>query len=620
MKFFYLFCLLLSINILSVFGQQSPIQKICPPHWWIGMENESLQLLVHGENIANSEVSIKDKSIRLQTQKVENPNYIFLDLTIPKTTKSGMLPITFKLNGNEFVQEYELKKRQPLWKKQGEENKKKLNSSDFIYLIMPDRFSSGESDNDKIEGMNEISLNRKEMYDRHGGDLQGVINHLDYLEELGVTALWLNPVITNDQPKASYHGYAATDHYSIDPRFGDMEIYLELVEECHKRGIKMVMDVIHNHIGNEHWLFKDLPAKDWVHEWDGFTRTNYRAPTLFDPYAADYDKDRMLNGWFDHHMPDLNQSNEFVANYIIQNNIWWIEHGQTDAFRMDTYTYSDPDFLIKWGDAIFQEYPDFGMFGETWVHGTPTQAYFHGNTTLQKEFKNKMPGLTDFQMHYAIHKALTENFGWTEGVSRLYYTLAKDFLYEDPYNNVLFLDNHDASRFYSVVGEDFKKYKMGLALLMTLRGIPCMYYGTEILMKNFSDPDGKVREDFPGGWDGDTMSKFTKEGRTEKENEAFEYVKLLSNYRKNNPVLHDGKLMQFVPYDGVYTFFRYSKTQSVMIVVNSNDKEIDLDTTPFEERTKGFKSAKNIVTNEMLSDFKTINVPAHTTLILELQR
>ncbi len=627
---FYLLCYFLIST--SLIAQSSTIQQVCPPHWWAGMKNENLQLLVYGENIGKSEVKTDYEGIQVSTQTVENPNYLFLDLVIGQTTNPGKIPFQFDGPNGKFTYEYELKERKPKWRKtsslstpfkkinERQKLQRTINPSDFIYLIMPDRFSNGNEVNDKVEGMNEQSLNRKEMYDRHGGDLRGIINNLDYLEELGITAIWLNPILVNDQPEYSYHGYAATDHYNIDPRFGTMEDYLELIEKCHERGMKMIKDVIHNHIGNEHWIFEDLPSKDWVHQWDKFTRTCYRATALFDPYGSEHDQELMLNGWFDHHMPDLDQTNQFLANYIIQNNIWWIEHAQIDGFRMDTYTYSDPEFLKTWEDAIFAEYPKFGMFGEAWVHGAPTQAYFHGNTIIDKPFKNDMPSLADFQLYYAINKALNEPFGWTEGVSRLYYTLAKDYLYKDPYQNVVFLDNHDASRYYSVVGEDIDKHKMGLAFLLTTRGIPCMYYGTEILMKNFSDPDGKVREDFPGGWQNDAVNKFKKEGRNEQENDVFDYVKTLANYRKNNRVLQSGKLMQFVPNDGVYTYFRYNQNKTVMIVMNSNEKEIELDCAPFAERMDGFTNAKNIITDETVSDLKILKIPAETTLVLELQK
>lgn len=614
MRKFSLYFLLTFFPLVSIWPQLDHIQ---PPFWWTGMDNSQVQLLLHGSEIGELEATISGSEAKIvEVHRVENPNYLFLDIEIPATTKAGEFEILLKGKGKSIRSPYELKERV---KKDDRTGIRGLGPEDFIYLIMPDRFANGEPSNDNPK-MNEMRLNRSEMFHRHGGDLQGVTERLDYMEDLGVTAIWLNPVVTNDQPDESYHGYAATDHYDVDPRFGGMKEYMRFVEEAHKRDIKVVVDVIHNHMGNEHWLFKDLPEKSWVHQWEEFTRTSYRAPTIFDPYASDYDKNIMLNGWFDHHMPDLDQSNELLANYLIQNNIWWIEYAQVDAFRMDTYAYSDPGFLEKWGKAILAEYPDFGIFGETWVHGAPVQAYFHGANKVDSGFDSNLPGLTDFQLYYAINEALEGKFGWTEGVSRIYYTLAKDYLYEDATRNVLFLDNHDLSRFYSMVKEDIKKYKMGISFLMTMRGIPCMYYGTEILMKNYADPDGKVREDFPGGWEGDTINKFDASGRTVQENEAFDFVRDLANYRKENSVLHTGKLTHFIPNQGTYTYFRQNEEKTLMISMNTTDEDFELDTNPMRSLLpEGEFSFEIIPSGEKMEYSENMIVPAWTTLILEVQ-
>ena len=601
----------------SVFAHSLKIDKVCPPHWWVGMVNPDLQILFYGEHIGEFQVKVDYPGVIFKgARQVENPNYLFVDLVITPEAKVGTVSIVFESHGTTRTYSYSLKRRQ------GFDNRiLGLDPSDFIYLILPDRFANGDTKNDKVKGLHEAEAQRDQQYGRHGGDIQGILQKMDYLQELGVTALWLNPVLTNDQPKESYHGYAATDHYEVDPRLGGNQQFQYLIDECHKRGIKMIMDIIHNHNGNEHWLIKDLPMKDWVHQHDEFTRTTYRAPTIFDPYASEYDRSVMKEGWFDHHMPDLNQDNEYVATYLIQNNIWWIENSGIDGFRMDTYAYSDESFLEKWGEAILDEYPHFGIFGETWVHGTPTQAYFHGQTNIQSGFNSNLPGLTDFQLYYAINAALNEPFGWTEGVAKLYYTLAKDYIYKDASRNVLFLDNHDLGRFYSTVKEDIDKYKMGIGLIMTLRGIPCMYYGTEILMKNDFDwgNHDSVREEFPGGWKDNESNKFTKAGRTEQEQEAFEYVQTLAKWRQNAPAIHSGKLMQFVPYDGVYVYFRYHDDQTVMVVLNSNDKEMELDTKNYAERMNGFTKGKNVVTEKDINDLSKMALPAMSITILELR-
>jgi glycosidase len=466
--------------------------------------------------------------------------------------------------------------------------------------------------------MREMSLNRDSMYLRHGGDIQGIINHLDYLKDLGITTVWCTPEIENDMPRASYHGYAVTDHYKIDPRFGTNELYKTYVEKCHAAGLKVIKDVVHNHIGIQHWMMQDLPMKDWLHLWPVYTQTTYRDATLMDPYVAKADKRKMLDGWFDHGMPDLNQDNVFVQNYLTQNHIWWIEYAGIDGLRLDTYPYNEPSYMANWAKALKAEFPKLSIFGETLVNGVINQAFFTEGNTINGGFNTELPGVTDVAIKDAIYETVNGKFGWTDGVNRLYNTLANDFVYKDPTRNAIFMDNHDMSRYYSMVGEDLGKYKSGLAMLFTMRGIPEIYYGTELLMKNFSNPDGLVRSDFPGGWHGDSVNKFIAAGRTASENEAFEYVKNLANYRKNNAVLQTGKLMQYVPENGIYVYFRYNHEKTVMVVVNTNDKEENVDTKRFNERMDGFNTAVNIITHESLKDIHTIAIPAITTFVFEL--
>ena len=423
----------------------------------------------------------------------------------------------------------------------------------------------------------------------------------------------------NDQPKTSYHGYANTENYLIDARFGTNELYKKLADECHKRGMKLIKDLVHNHIGSQHWTMLDLPTKDWVHQWPKYTKTNYREQVWMDPYAAQSDKKLMTDGWFDTHMPDMNQSNPFVKNYITQSHIWWVEYAGLDGFRLDTYAYNDLDYMAEWGKLIKAEYPKLTFFGETWVHGVPNQAYFTQGKTLNQKLDTELQAVTDFQALWGINEALNGKFGWTDGVARLYNVFANDFIYQDARRNVVFLDNHDLARFYSVVGEDFNKYKSGIAWLLTTRGIPQLYYGTEILMKNFANPDGLVRSDFPGGWAGDRENKFVSEGRNPQENEAFNYIKTLANFRKNNEVLQNGKMMQYIPENGIYVYFRYNTSKTVMIIMNSNDKEEKLMTDRFSERMNGFTGGQNIITKESIDALDSIIIPAKTTLVLDLK-
>ncbi len=616
-KFTFLFFLTVIIGNNSLFAQLPNLERIEPANWWVGMKNPNLQLIVHGNHIADKAVKLSYPGVSLKAvHKVENPNYLFLDLSISSVAKSGKFEINFSRKGEQNANyTYELKNRDHSANiHQGVTNK------DFIYLIMPDRFANGDKTNDIIKGMNETTLNRDSMFYRHGGDIQGIINNLDYLQDLGVTTLWLNPVLENDEPKTSYHGYANTENYKIDRRYGTNALYRKLADELHKRGMKLIKDLVHNHVGSEHWTVKDMPFKDWVHQWPKFTRTTYKDQVLFDPYASQQDKKVMTDGWFDYHMPDMNESNTYVQNYITQSHIWWAEYAGLDGFRIDTYAYNDANYMAEWGKAIKAEYPKLTYFAETWVQGMPNQAFFTQGKTINQKLDTQLPGVTDFQSLWAINEALNGKFGWNDGVNKLYTTLASDFMYQDATRNVVFLDNHDLGRFYSVVGEDYNKYKSGIAWLLTTRGIPQFYYGDEILMKGFTNPDGLVRLDFKGGWPEDKENKFKASGRTEQENAAFNFVRKLANYRKNNPVLQTGKMMQYVPENGIYVYFRYNVDKTVMIVMNSNNKDEILETVRFNERTDGYSKAVNVLTDEQLTTIRDLKIPAKTTSVYELKK
>lgn len=606
--------------LLSVDAWAQPkFDHVEPMFWWVGMKNPKLQVLVHGKNIAGYEVKLNYPGVTLkEVHKVENPNYLFLDLEIAADAKAGKFPIIFAGKGmkkQEYV--YELKNKDTSTGRiQGVTNK------DLIYLLMPDRFSNGDKKNDVVKGMAETTLNRDSMYYRHGGDIQGVINHFDYLKELGVTTVWMTPEIENDMTHASYHGYAVTDHYKIDPRYGTNDLYKSYVNQAHAKGLKIIKDIVHNHIGTGHWIFKDMPMKDWVNQWPVYTQTSYRDEPVMDPHTSEADRKKMLDGWFVPTMPDLNERNPYVQNYLTQNHIWWIEYAGIDGLRLDTYAYNEPAYMADWAIKLKAEFPSLTIFGETLVNSVPAQAYFTQGNTVNRGFDTQLPAITDNMMKSAIYEALNGNSGWTDGVFRLYNIVSQDFLYQDATRNVIFWDNHDMSRFYSLVKEDINKYKSGMALLLTLRGIPQLYYGTEILMKNFSDPDGLVRSDFPGGWAGDQSNKFTAAGRTAQENEAFGFVSKLANYRKNSEALQTGKMVQFVPEDGMYVYFRYAAAghnkKSVMVILNGDDKEKTLDTARFAERLQNTTSLVNVLTGEQLTNIKTITVPAKTTLVLEL--
>ncbi|MNG62940.1 Neopullulanase 2 [compost metagenome] len=591
------------------------IQRVEPLNWWVGMENPTLQLVVYGPQIGKSEVQVDNKGIELlRVNRTENPNYLFLDVKITAAAQPGWSTFTFSQGKKKLTYRYELKKRDQRVKAQG------VTSEDLIYLIMPDRFANGNKVNDQVKGMLDMSLNRDSMYLRHGGDLEGVISKLDYLQDLGVTSVWMTPVLTNDMPLASYHGYANTETYHVDPRFGSNDTYVQLGEQLHKRRMKLIFDVVPNHIGSYHWTVKDKPMADWLNEWPEYTQTSYKDQTVFDPYASAADKKKMVKGWFVPTMPDMNQQNPYVQNYLTQSHIWWIETAAIDGFRIDTYPYNDLDFMGKWTDRIQKEYPNFTFFGETWVHGVANQAYFLGGKRVGQAVDSKLMGVTDFQLNYAIGDALNQKSEWTAGANKLYTTLASDYQYPQPQQNVIFLDNHDKDRFFSVVGENVQKYKSAMAWLLTTRGIPQLYYGAEILMKNFSNPDGLLREDFQGGFAGDKKDKFTVAGRTEAEQEMWSFVRTLANYRKQHPVLQSGKTMQYVPEDGVYVYFRYNDQQTVMVVMNCNDQEKEVKLDRFAERNAKATGYVDVISQQALkpTDHK-IKLAAYETKVLDLK-
>jgi glycosidase len=611
-KVYYLIILLL----FFVFSADAQVSRVNPTNWFVGMKNPKLQLLIQGKGLKAELFKLKPyKGVKLkEIHTVENSNYLFVDLEISEKTKAGI--VKFDYNGTLINYELLQKTAQPLG----------LDQSDFVYLLMPDRFSNGDPSNDRFEDMADPKHDRKNPFLRHGGDLQGVTNHLDYLKELGVTGIWMTPVIENNQPltdeggamRSAYHGYGFTDHYNVDKRLGGNKAYKILSKEAHAKGIKIIQDAVYNHVGINHWFLKDMPSKDWLNQWDKYTNTTYKDQPLFDIHAAALDTKIVRNGWFTSFLPDLNQNNPFVANFLIQHALWSVETFNIDAWRIDTYIYNDLDFMNTCNQTLLNEYPNIHIFGESAVGTVISQAYFTKNN-FNIPFKSNLPGALDFVVEEGIFEALNHDFGWNEGVSRLYTVLAQDLAYADATKNVNFLENHDHHRFFSVIGEDFDKYKMGITWLMTLRGIPNFYYGTEILMKNFKNPsDAEVRMDFPGGWPDDKVNKFKAEGRTAKENEAFEFVKKLANYRKTSEAISKGNFMQFVPQDGVYVYFRYTERQKIMVIANTNKTEKSIYTDRFQEMLKGNKSAKEILSGVDFKDISTLKIGAKGVMVLEI--
>ncbi len=594
------------------------VYRMEPPNWWVGMQHRQVEILFHHPGIAAFDVRIgRARGVRLErVVRADSPNYLFVTLNISPKAPPQSVPLLFThrdSGGVRFTVDFPVLARDNEPKAQG------LSTRDVIYLIMPDRFANGDPSNDNVPGMLD-TLAREALLGRHGGDLRGILDRLDYLKDLGITALWLNPELENDQPEASYHGYAITDLYRVDRRLGTNELYRQLVRACHQRGLRVVRDVVLNHIGHHHYWMRDLPMRNWVNTWPTPTQTSYRATTLLDPYASEYDRRRFSDGWFVPSMPDLNQRNPHLANYLIQQAIWWVEYAGIDAFRIDTYTYADQAFTSRFCRALLQEYPSLFLFGEIWEHGVIPQGFFADNQPMRRaNFDSDLPGVIDFQLCFAVHEALTREQGWTEGISRLYYTLVKDYFYEDPMRNVIFLDNHDMTRFFSVVGEDLNRWKCGIAWLLTTRGIPQIYYGTEILSTGFEAPShGNIRKDFPGGWPTDTVNKFTPEGRTPPENEAFHFLRTLLHYRYRTPALYAGRLMHFVPEQGVYVYFRYNTDKTIMTVINTANEMRILPLERFAERLKGFRQAQDVLTGRLLPLGENLTVGPYTPLVLEL--
>ncbi|GAB3830536.1 glycoside hydrolase family 13 protein [Hymenobacter jeollabukensis] len=623
--------LLLATALLPLLGlaQTTPaIQRLNPTNWWVGMKHHDVQLLVYGPQAGTLTYTVDYPGVKLvKANTVENPNYVFLDLSISPTAKPGQVKLVGKKGAQTVTRNWELRARDNASKGQG------VTQADLIYLAMPDRFANGDPSNDKFSDMADPNADRANPFYRHGGDLQGAAQHLDYLKDLGVTAVWFTPVIENDQPltdeggnmRSAYHGYGFTDHYNVDRRLGGNAAYKAFVEKAHAQGLKVVQDAVYNHVGINHWTVKDMPMKSWLHQWPSYTNTSYRQQPIIDPYAAQIDRKITQDGWFVPFLPDLNQQNPYVANFLIQHALWTVENFGVDAWRIDTYMYNDLPFMNRCNAALLTEYPKIHIFGESAVSNAIDQAYFVRNK-VAFPFKSNQPGGLDFVLEGGMLAGLKEvggkdATGWDNSVQRMYQALEQDAVYEDPTRLVTFLDNHDHNRFLSEMGEDVAKYKIGLTWLLTTRGIPSMYYGTEILMKNFKNPsDAEVRRDFPGGFAGDKENKFTAAGRSAAENDAFNFVKTLAQYRKSHPTLHAGKLMQYLPENGIYVYFRYDQAGTVLVATNATDKPAALPTARFTERMSGFTKARNVLTGETLADLKTLQLPAKTAVVLELQK
>lgn len=613
-QIFIFTCLIFSFN-LQLSAQS--LERVEPEFWWQGMNSNQLQLLVYGPDMGSTTASINHKHVVLKNiHQADSPNYLFLDLVFTPGTEAFSFPIVFKKGGKKVARyTYEMKARRP-----GSAERKGFDNSDVMYLITPDRFVNGDPSNDEIAGLKE-GINRAEEFGRHGGDLEGIRKNLDYIDDLGFTAIWLNPVLINDQPEWSYHGYAATDYYQVDPRFGSNEEYVQLSREAKEKGIGMIMDIIVNHCGSKHWWMEDQPFQDWINfQADPYVGTIHRKATLLDPYVARSDREQMVKGWFVPAMPDLNQRNKFMSTYLIQNSIWWIEYADLTGIRQDTYSYPFREFMTDWTCAILDEYPNFNIVGEEWVNDPAMVSYWQQGKVNQDGYTSCLPSVMDFPMNDALRKGLVEEKGWTEGLMRVYEMQAKDYHYADANALVIFPDNHDMSRIYTVVNEDYDLFKMAIAHTLTTRGVPQLYYGTEILMSHpVTDSHGAIRADYPGGWSGDEVNAFTGKGLTEKEKEARAFVRKLLQWRKTQKAVQEGSLVHYVPHDDVYVYFRSLEEQKIMVVFNKNKTPYSLQLDRFKDNMENVRTGKDVLTDETFTLQDSISLTPRSTLILELK-
>ena len=608
--------------ILSSMTMQAAtkIDHIEPENWYVGMKNSSLQLMVYGKNIRDSRVSVDYPGVKIDSLvRLDSPNYLFVYLNL-----SGAKPGNMVLNIDGKKVNYPLKART-----MSGDKRIGFDNSDVLYMLMPDRFASGRNITKPMKGLNPYVVDRSKPSLRHGGDLEGVRQHLDYFNQLGVTALWFTPVLENNLPdmnsQSSYHGYATTNYYRVDPRFGTNEDYARLVAEAHAKGLKVVMDMIFNHCGYDHPWVKDMPSKDWFNtpEWmkkgdSYYLQTSYKLTPVLDPYASKVDKRETVDGWFVRSMPDLNQKNPHVMTYLIQNSEWWIETVGIDGIRMDTYPYADRKAMSQWMKILNEEYPNFNTVGETWVTEPAYTAAWQKDSKLSK-VNSYLKTVMDFSFYDKINLAKHEETdAWWKGLNRIYNSLCYDYLYENPSSVMAFIENHDTDRFLEN-GKDTLALKQALALLLTINRIPQLYYGTEVLMNGTKEvTDGNVRCDFPGGFAGDKHNAFTAEGRTKAENSMFNWLSKLLKWRRNNMVITKGKQIQFIPYKGVYVIARQWNDQTILTILNGTSQPVTLPLDRYAEVIGNHQEAKDVISGRKVKLGSELQLKVRDTKVIDL--
>ena len=615
MKNFFSICIFfLAVFISPIKSSETyHINHLEPPFWWVGMADNKLQLMVHGKNISDLEPEIFHTGIEInQVHRLSNPNYLFIDLFLSEEAMPGEFDIIFNEEGQPKTKyNYTLLKREP-----DSDGRQGFSPADVIYLITPDRYANGDPGNDSSSQLKE-KQNRLKKNGRHGGDIQGIIDHLDYISDMGFTQIWLNPVLENDQHTYSYHGYSTTDYYNIDARFGNNELYKVLSKEAKKRGIGLVMDLILNHIGSEHWWMKDLPTIDWINNDGKFVRSNHIHESVHDPHLTESQRDLFTSGWFVETMPDLNQNNTFLENYLIQNSIWWIEYADLSGFRIDTYPYIDKNFLSIWSKRIATEYPRFNFVGEEWSSNPTMVSYWQKGSNRYDGYDSYIPSMMDFPLQEALVNGLLGSEDWNSGIVDIYRVISNDFQYGDPHNLVVFAGNHDMKRIYSQLNEQMDLYKMAMTIINTVRGIPQIYYGTEIAMSSTGD-HGALRKDFPGGWPGDKVNAFTGISLNNKELEAQNFIRKLLNWRKENIAITMGNMIHYPVKNGIYVYFRSYNEALVMVIINNNKRSKRIDPNRFNEVIAEKKQGISILDNKVYDLTTKINLPGKGALILEV--
>ncbi|MBI1783317.1 MAG: glycoside hydrolase family 13 protein [Sphingobacteriales bacterium] len=612
----FVFATLISTALIAQINHAEPL------NWWVGMKNPNLQLLINGEGVGETTPSISYPGVTIKkVNKADSRNYLFIDLVIDKTAKPGIIGISFKKDGKEvYSYRYNLLKRQ-----QDAAQFKGFNSSDILYLIVPDRFANGDYSNDVVEGMKEKKIDRNFDGGRHGGDIRGIIDHLDYIKDMGFTAIWPTPMLENDMERYSYHGYSITNHYRVDPRYGSLDEYKELSSKAKQKGLKLIFDEVLNHTGSNYWWMNDLPFKDWINfaPPHAYTPSNHRRTVNEDMYASEYDKKLWVEGWFDRTMPDMNGRNPFMANYLTQNTIWWIETLQLGGVRQDTYGYSDKTFLKNWSCAIMKEYPNFSMVGEEWSVNPLITSYWQQGKKNHDGYTGCLNTVIDFPVQDALVKSLTgnEDPSYNTAFTRLYEMMANDFTYANPNQILVIGDNHDMDRLFMQLNQDVDLTQMALTFLLTIRGIPQIFYGTEILMENTGHHkvDGLIRSDFPGGWKDDAVNGFTGRGLNANQLKIQSFLKQLIAWRKNNPVISSGKTLHFAPFNNVYVYFRYNNNKTIMVVMSKNNAATTIDTNRFAEILKGRSSAVNVLTEQVVDIKTSFTVNPKSATVFEIK-